>query len=135
MANTIDIQTIQDGDRITIIKVDIIGDGSGEETKTLIFDASTYLNTTTRKKLWQIEYEQTGFSSVLEWDATVDAQLITLEEGHHEEGHWKWMGGYSNTYFAGHTGDILLTTTGLGAGDRGYIILYIKHKALLNGTR
>jgi hypothetical protein len=135
MANTIITQTIQDGDRDTIIKVDIVGDGSGDETKTVIFDASTYLNTTVEKKLWKIEYEQTGYSSALEWDAAVDAQLITIEEAHHEHVCWEWFGGYSNAYFSGRTGDILLTTTGLGVGDRGYIILYVKHRELLDGTR
>lgn len=135
MVNTIEFQTIQDDSRNTIIKVDIIGDGSGEETKTVIFDASTYLNTTVEKKLWKIEYEQNGFSSVLEWDATADKQLITIEDAHHEHVCWEWFGGYSNAYYAGRTGDILLTTSGLGAGDRGYIILYIKHRELLKGTR
>jgi len=135
MANTIEFQTFENGSRNTIIKVDIIGDGSGEETKTIIFDASAYLNTTVDKHLEKIEYEQTGFSSVLEWDATADRQLITIEENHHEHVCWEWFGGYSNTYYAGRTGDILLTTVGLGAGDRGYIILYVKSRELLNGTR
>lgn len=135
MANTIDIQLIQDGTRDTIIKVDILGDGSGDESGTVIFDASTYLNTTVEKKLWRYEYALQGFVADLDWDATAPAPLATLVENHHEEVLWEWFGGYSNAYFAGRTGDILLTTVGLGAGDRGHIILYVKHRELLNGTR
>jgi len=127
MANIVQIQTIVDGSTNTIIKVDIIGDGSGDEAKTVIFDASTYVNNTPQKKLWKMEYQLNGFSGFLEWDATVDKPLITMDEGLHEEVDWSlWFGGYLNNYFAGITGDILLTTSGLGAGDRGYMILQVK---------
>ena len=134
MPNTINIQTLLDGSINTIIKVDIIGDGSGDETKTVIFDASAYHNVTIEKRLYKIEYELNGFNCFLEWDATTDAQLITIEEGHHEHVCWEWIGGYSNGYFAGRNGDILLTTNNLGDGDRGYIILFIKHRENVDGT-
>ena len=42
MANTITTQTIVDGERNLVTKTTILGDGSGEETATLLIDASTF---------------------------------------------------------------------------------------------
>jgi hypothetical protein len=126
MANTITKTTIQDGKRNTIIKIDILGDGTGEETNTVIFDASTYYNPTVNKKLNRIKYTLDGFSARLLWDATSDAPLLTLEKDKYSD--FCFDGGLSNTYYAGATGDILLTTLGLGAGESASIILFIQSK-------
>jgi hypothetical protein len=126
MANTITKTTIQDGKRNTIIKVDIIGDGSGDESNYLIFDASAYYNPTVNKKLNRVKYTLDGFSARLIWDATIDAPLLTLEKDKYSD--FCFDGGLSNTYFPGRTGDILLTTIGLGAGESGTIILHIQSK-------
>ena len=135
MANIVAIETLLDGDRNTIIKVDIVGDGSGDEENKLIFDASAYENTTTLKKLYQLSYELNGFSAFLEWDGTPDKQLITIEESHYEHPYYDWVGGLSNANVSSATGDILLTTVGLGDGDRGYIILHVQHKEVPVGER
>jgi hypothetical protein len=126
MANTITTTTIQDGKRNTIIKIDIVGDGSGEETLAVIFNASSYYNITVNKKLNRIQYALNGFSAKLFWAATANAPLLSLVANHQSD--LKYDGGLSNTYYAGHTGNILITTTGLVAGSNGTIILYIQSK-------
>ena len=42
MANTITRQTVLNGARNVVIKLSIVGDGSGEETATSAFDASAF---------------------------------------------------------------------------------------------
>jgi hypothetical protein len=129
MANTITTQVIVDGSRNTIIKVFIIGDGSGEETNTVVFDASAYKTASTSNKLRKTCYNLNGFEAVLNWDATANVPLITLGQGHQEQiDFFRYGGGLPNNGGAGRTGDILMTTTGLGAGDEGYIIFYINQR-------
>jgi hypothetical protein len=82
MANAIASQTIEDGERNTVVKWTIVGDGSGEETKTVIFDASTYHTASTDNKLWKIYWATSGASAILYWDATTDVPLLTLPADH-----------------------------------------------------
>jgi len=126
MANAITKTTILDGKRNTIVKIDIVGDGTGDESSTVIFDASAYYNTTVNKKLNRIQYVLDGFSARLLWDATTDAPLWTLEKDKYSD--FCFNGGLSNTYYAGATGDILLTTIGIASGESGTIILYLQSK-------
>lgn len=132
MANKISTQVILDGQSQTIIKVTIEGDGSGEETNAVIFDASAYTPAVTNNLLREIKYLLNGFSATLYWDATANVMLIELDEGLQEEidftnGNTRYAG-IPNNGGAGRTGDILISTTGLGAGDKGYLMLYVKKK-------
>lgn len=131
MANTITTQVIINGPRDVVIKVNILGDGSGEETDTIIFDASAYAPIADENKLMKIEYALNGFSAYLEWDATADVPLISLVGDHPYFMPYDFcessmgVAGIPNNAGAGRTGDILITTSGLGAGDNGHIILYV----------
>lgn len=138
MANTVNINTILDGTRDTIIRVDIVGDGSGEETGTIIYDASAYDNKTAIKKVYQIQYCLTGFSTTLYWDSTgtpPSPLIAMLEADHYARQEYNWFGGLSNATVTGSIGDILLTTRGLTATDRGYIIIHVQHKEIKAGER
>ena len=134
MVNSVNIETLVDGSRITIIKVDIIGDGSGEQAS-VIFDASAYFNTTVDKRLFQIQYCLVGFSAALIWGGTVPKQLITLEADHHGRAEYDWCSGLNNSSVTGHDGDISISTSGLGDGDRGYIIIEVLSQEVPVGTR
>lgn len=132
MANAITTQVINDGQRNVVIKVTIVGDGSGEETKTVLFDASAYTPATTNNNLRRITYLLNGFDAVLYWDATTDVVLMPLDQDLQEDvdftGENTRYGGIPNNGGAGRTGDILITTTGLGSGDVGYIVLHLNKK-------
>ena len=132
MANTLNTQVILDGQYTTVIKITIEGDGSGEETKTIIFDASAYNPATTNNKLRGIKYLLNGFDADLFWDATTDVLIIALDENLQEEIDFTDVdtrySGIPNNGGTGRTGDILISTNGLGATDTGYIILYINKK-------
>lgn len=130
MANAIATQVIEDGNRDTIIKWTIVGDGSGDETKTIIFDASAYKIASIDNKLWKIQFSTVGASAILYWDATTDIPLISLPADHPQEFDFSEYGGIPNNGGAGRTGDILITTSGLGAGEHMTIILYVKERSV-----
>uniref|UniRef100_A0A6M3J2D7 Putative structural protein n=1 Tax=viral metagenome TaxID=1070528 RepID=A0A6M3J2D7_9ZZZZ len=130
MANAIATQVIEDGNRDTIIKWTIVGDGSGDETKTIIFDASAYKIASVDNKLWKIQISTVGASAILYWDATTDIPLISLPADHPQEFDFSEYGGIPNNGGAGRTGDILITTSGLGAGEHMTLILYVKERSV-----
>ena len=125
MANTITKRTIVDGDRNLVVHIHIDGDGSGEETDTVLIDASSYTPAFTDCKLMKIDAALIGFSIELNWDATANviATHIPDYEFHQD---FRWFGGIPNDAGAGRTGDLLITTTGLGANDHGDFVLFLK---------
>ena len=124
MANTITTKVIANGPRNLILGVHISGDASGEETATLLVDVSSY--GATEAKLMSAQSNLQGFSAVLSWDATADVEAVTLLDGASFYD-WSKHGGLINNSGAGKTGDIRVTTVGLGAED-GSIILEMKKR-------
>jgi len=126
MVGTITIQKFIDGSRNIVIKAAIGGDA--DLTNAVLFDASTYNVPSINNKLMKVEYGFSGFSAKLLWDATSNVDLIALPDTHLETQCYKFFSGILNNAAAGKTGDILITTVGIAAGDKGHIILYIKQK-------
>jgi len=132
MANTITKQTIVDGSKWLIVKIHIDGDGSGEETGTVIVDASTYNPAFTNESLCGLHANLSGFTCDLYWDATANVPITNVPdyEVHLTDAELGHMGGgFPNDAGAGKTGDIVINTFGLGANDHGTITLKIKKKA------
>ncbi len=119
---------------LIVARYDIIGDGSGDYDEAVLFDIATANNDSVLKRITKIEYELNGFSAALLWDASTNRQTVTIEDSHHEKVCWEWFGGDSNCELAGATGSIRISTTGLGDGDRGYIILNIVNLEKKPGT-
>lgn len=130
MANTITKQTIIDGSKYLVVKLHIEGDGSGEETNLVLVDASTYSPAFTNNSIIGVHSTLSGFTADLLWDATANVPIINIPDYEYNLNGPQigWFGGLPNNAGAGRTGDILLTTTGLGANDHGTIILEIKKK-------
>jgi hypothetical protein len=124
MANTVTKTTILDGTHNLVILVNILGDGSGEETNTLIVDRSTFepvlgIETTVRR----VSGNFNGFAASLSFDATTDLPFVQLPPTWFEYD-WNDFGGLSsNKAGAGTNGDILLSTVNLGANERGTFVL------------
>ncbi len=127
MANLITKTTMIDGSRNLVVKIHINGDGTGEETDTLLIDASTYSPAFTESKLMKMTSNIVGFSAELNWDATVNTICVIARAGD-SEFDFSTIGGISNDSGAGRTGDLLITTVGLGAADHGILILEFKKK-------
>jgi len=132
MAHTITTQTLVDGSRNTVIKVNIKGDGaSGELAAAIIYNASDYVTESTSNKLMEIEFCLNGFSAELFWDADTDVPLISLDKDISEDQKYWTEGGLINNAGTGKTGDIVITTVGLNASTNdGYIIFYLKQLAV-----
>jgi hypothetical protein len=123
MANTIATQTLVDGNRNLVVKINITGDASGDETVALVIDASTYaaMTSTSEVKINVISSNLGSFDAQLNWDATTDVMAWALTSGSSVMD-FRPFGGLKNNSGAGKTGDILLSTTGLGA-EKGTILI------------
>lgn len=128
MVNTIDEQIIEEGDRNVVLKYTIVGDGSGEETDTVLVDKSSLSGTFTDFKLDSVYSVQNGFTSVLSWDATSNVLAVALPDQVLDFNRRDGFGGIPNDSGAGKTGDLLISTAGLGAGDKGHIILGLRKR-------
>lgn len=132
MANTVTKQKINDGPRNTVLHVMIVGDGSGEETATVIVDASDLSSTPTDLVLVGCHASLVGFTAKLSWDATANVDFLALGEGETDFNYTALGshdgGGLINNAGAGKTGDVLITTTGLGNGDYGHVTLHLRKR-------
>lgn len=127
MANTINKQTLVSGDRNLVVKVDITGDGVADETNTLLIDASAY--NATEVKIVGIRSTLSGFKADLIWDATANVTCINLPDYFFEaDKDDMGFGGLVNNSGAGKTGDILISTIGLGAAESGTIVLEMQKR-------
>ena len=122
MVNTVTKQTLVDGERNLVVKVQISGDGSGEETDTNLVNISEYSLPNATCKIKRIKATLVGFSMQLIWDADADVKAADVPSGENDMDYASW-GGLINNAGVGVTGDILFTTLGLGSGDEGSIIL------------
>lgn len=127
MANTITKTTILDGLHNFVLLLNISGDGSGDETNTLIFDRSTFVPTDGIEcSVQKVSGNLNGFTAALSFDATTDLIVASCPATWFEYD-WKCFGGVSsNKSGTGTNGDILLTTVGLGAGEKGTIMIELK---------
>ena len=128
MANTITRQTVLNGARNVVIKLSIVGDGSGEETATSAFDASAF--DTADAKIMSVKGSLSGFSLRLLWDATADVDAAAFDAGAEVDACYRRIGGLINNAGSGKTGDIMFTTLGLGAGDAGHLVIELRKRGL-----
>jgi len=127
MANTITQRTLLGGgtDRDIVRLIHIISDGS-EETDTIIFDNSTFCNNVTKGALMSIMASGASALLRLEWDQTTDSPIIAVDPSQNPNFCFEAFGGISNPGATGATGDIVLTTANLDAGDEVTIIIKVK---------
>lgn len=129
MANTITKTTLLDGTRNLVQLINIVGDGSGEETNTVLVDRSTFSAIEGQRfSVVKIEGLLTGFTAALSFDATADLVFVRLPDGDWFSHDWSEFGGISSDLAgAGSIGDILLTTTGLtAAADVATFIMHMR---------
>lgn len=128
MANTITKTTLNDGERNLVVLVNIVGDGSGEESDTILIDRSAYADAAGLKLVVEkIEGLLSGFSAILEFNANTDLPIAQLPDGRDFHYDWRKTGGVASPKAGtGYDGDILITTSSLGAGDRGTFTLFMR---------
>lgn len=129
MVNTVTKQTLVDGPRNLVVQVWIAGDGSGEETNTLLIDSSTFsgMKAGSTVRVDRLKSGLDGFAASLSWDATTQAPFLEIPQNYAEQT-WRADGGLVNNAGSGITGDIKFSTIGLGATDRGSFTLWMIKK-------
>ena len=125
MADAVTSQTLQDGDKVAVMKFTNISDGSGEAAVKKV-DVSALQTqsgsdaTCTGVTIDCIWYECNGLSVDLLWDASTDVIAWTLSGYGYFD--FRSAGPLINNA-SSPTGDIMFTTTGAGSGDRYAIML------------
>ena len=127
MAITITIQKILDSSRNVIIKAIITGTSDGTA---ILYNTDDYIGDVRNVKITKIKYELQGFSAYLSFE---DINMLSLSANNPTAIDFTDMGGmlHSNPP---QTGNITITTNGLGVGDIGTIILFIKKKSQIYTT-
>ena len=128
MATTVTKQTLHDGERNLVVKVNFVGDADGDAADQNLIDISTYTPVPTTIKIEKIWAQFRGFSLDLHWDADTNVDILTIPAEEPFDMDWRNIGGLINNGGAGVTGDILYSESGMGAGDEGSIILWIKKR-------
>jgi len=125
MADAVTSQTLQDGDKVAVMKFTNISDGSGEsavkkvDVSALQAQSGSGASCTgvTIDCIW---YECNGMSVDLLWDASTDVIAWTLSGYGYFD--FRSAGPLVNNA-SSPTGDIMFTTTGAGSGDRYAVML------------
>lgn len=104
--------------------IHIVSDGS-EETDLIVYDNSTFMNDVNGGSLKQVWLSGNDCTVRLEWDQTTDSPAFA--GGPQNGAHWDFrgFGGITNPGGTGATGDLVLTTSNLDAGDEVFLIIHI----------
>lgn len=126
MANTITQRTLVGAgrDKVIVRLINIVSDGT-EETDLVIYDNSTFVNDVTKGNLMKVVASGSTCQCLLEWDQTTDSPIVAFDPAYTQKYDFKHVGGVNNPGGAGATGDIVLTTTNLDAGDVVTILLVV----------
>lgn len=134
MATSITVQTLKDGVRRATLKAHIV-EGGSELTDGLLVDVSALSGSPSAVSIEHVESYFSGFSALLEWDATTDVPILQLPDGESifdfRNAENTTTGRLINNAGTGVTGDILVTTTGLGTGEQGTIIITVVKKGAI----
>jgi hypothetical protein len=127
MADAVTSQTIQDGQRIAILKFTNASDGTGESAVKKVDVSALSANSAglscSRVTINRIWWQCTGMSVKIEFDASANVLAIGLSEdsnGYHD---YSDFSGIPNNAGSGITGDLDFTTVGHGSGDTYMIVL------------
>lgn len=124
MAITVTKQTIIDGARNLVVKIHLLGD-SNEAAALLLINVSDYSAPTpgagASVKVMRIVSSLDNFHCTLLWDADTDVSFADIPAGNHDQDFSK-EGGLVNNAGAGITGDIMLTTNGIGAEEATFVL-------------
>jgi|TARA_R110000796_G_scaffold199085_2_gene315358 hypothetical protein len=128
MADAVTSQTIQDGDRIAVLKFTNISDGTGEaavkkvDVSALSAESGTG-RACTKVAIEQMWYDCSGMTVDILWDASTDVICWTLSGyGFYD---WRQAGPLVNNA-SSPTGDVMFTTTGHDSGDRYTVMVAVR---------
>ena len=129
MADTVTSQTIQDGERVAVLKFTNVSDGSGESAVKKV-DVSAQSNNSAGAACTSVDVARIylacrGMGVDLLFDATSNVLLTGLPADSTGDEYYDLFSGIPNNAGSGKTGDILFTTVGHSSGDTYSIILVL----------
>lgn len=126
LANTVTQRTISgSGTNKNIIRtIHIVSDGS-EETDLVVYDNSAFVADTSKGRLCKVWMSGSDAIVRLEWDQDTDSPAFSGNPSNGGEWDFTCFGGIPNPNGTGATGDLLLTTLSLDAGDEVFIVIHI----------
>ena len=127
MAITVTKQTLVDGERNVVVKLDLVSDAAADVTDQVLVSKADYTGTFTDLKIMAVQAGLVGFSMKLTWDATANVDALDLPEGE-DVYDFHLIGGLINNAGTGKTGDILFSTTGAASGERATLILEMRKR-------
>ena len=129
MADEVTSQTIQDGEKIAVLKFTNVSDGSGESAVKKVdvsaLNANNLGEACTRVSIARIYWATRGMGVNLEFDASTNVLLTGLPADSTGDEYYDLFGGIPNNAGSGITGDIDLTTVGHSSGDTYSIVLVL----------
>lgn len=110
------------GDKNIELLVNISG---ADEANTIVYDNSAFVNNPAKGNVMAVTASGSDCLVTLKWDQTIDSPVIALNPVNSPKFNFQTMGGIRNPNEAGATGDLLVTTTGVGATGAVTLIIWI----------
>ena len=129
MADTVTSQTIQDGERVAVLKFTNVSDGTGESAVKKVdvsaLNANIAGDSCTSVSIARIYWACVGMRVNIEFDATSNVLAMPLPADSTGDEYYDLFSGIPNNAGSGVTGDIDFTTVGHSSGDAYSIILVL----------
>jgi len=129
MADTVTSQTIQDGERVAVLKFTNESDGTGESSVKKVDVSALTTNSKgescTSVSIARIYWACVGMRVNIEFDASTNVLAIPLPADSTGDEYYDLFSGIPNNAGSGVTGDIDFTTVGHSSGDAYSIILVL----------
>ena len=129
MADTVTSQTIQDGERVAVLKFTNESDGTGEAAVKKVDVSALTTNSRgeacTSVSIARIYWACRGMGVDIEFDATTNVLATTLPADSTGDEYYDLFSGIPNNAGSGVTGDIDFTTIGHSNGDAYSMILVL----------
>ena len=127
MADVVTSQTIQDGQRIAVMKFTNVSDGSGEAAVKKVDvsalnsnSAGVACSSVVIAKVW---WATTGMSVKVDFDASTNVLAVSMPADSTGDEYYDDFSGIPNNAGSGKTGDLDFTTLGHSSGDTYVVIL------------
>ena len=129
MADTVTSQTIQDGERVAVLKFTNVSDGTGESAVKKVdvsaLNANKAGESCTSVSIAHIYWACVGMRVNIEFDATTNVLAMPLPADSTGDEYYDLFSGIPNNAGSGVTGDIDFTTVGHSSGEAYSIILVL----------
>ena len=129
MADTVTSQTIQDGERVAVLKFTNESDGTGESSVKKVDVSALAKNnlgeSCSRVSISRIYWATRGMGVDIEFDASTNVLAIPLPADSTGDEYYDLFSGIPNNAGSGITGDIDFTTVGHSSGDAYSVILVL----------